>query len=45
MTDRYDLSDKQVYGADVDDDDMDGILAAMDKLDAQEDEKANSKQH
>lgn len=33
MTDRYPLSDKQVYGSDVDDDDMDAILGAMDKLD------------
>lgn len=36
MTDRYPLSDKQVFGSDVDDDDMDAILDAMDKLDAEE---------
>lgn len=36
MTDRYPLSDKQIYGSDVDDDDMDAILGAMDKLDQAE---------
>ena len=31
MADRYPLGDKQIYGSDVDDDDMDAILDAMDK--------------
>jgi hypothetical protein len=34
MADRYSLSDKQIYGSDVDDDDMDVILDAMARLDA-----------
>ena len=36
MTERYPLRDKQVFGSDVDDDDMDAILRAMDKLDSDE---------
>ncbi|WP_425839915.1 hypothetical protein [Microbacterium sp. PA5] len=32
MTDRYPLRDKQIYGSDVDDDDMDAILEAADKI-------------
>jgi hypothetical protein len=31
MADRYPLSDKQIYGSDVDDDDMDATLEATDK--------------
>jgi hypothetical protein len=34
MADRYSLSDKQIYGSDVDDHDMDAILKAMARLDA-----------
>ena len=36
MTDRYPVGDKQIYGADVDDDDMDAILNSMNNLDAVE---------
>ena len=43
MTDRYSLSDKQVFGSDVDDDDMDAILAAMENVDRPEDEEADGK--
>ena len=32
MADRYPLGDKQIYGSDVDDDDRDAILDAMDKI-------------
>lgn len=36
MTKRYPPSDKQVFGSDVDDDDMDSILRAVDKPDSEE---------
>lgn len=35
MADRYPLEDRQIYGSDVDDDDMDAILEAMSRLDDQ----------
>jgi len=34
ITDRYSMSDKNLYGAE-DDDDLDAIYSAMDKLDAE----------
>lgn len=43
MTDRYPLSDKQVFGSDVDDDDMDAILNAMDRWEAGEKQPDGSK--
>jgi len=43
MTERYSLSDKQVFGSDVDDDDMDAILAAMDKGDAAKEPKPETR--
>jgi len=45
MTNRYSLSDKQVFGSDVDDDDMDVILAAMDKVNSEPAPEADRKSH
>jgi len=45
MTDHYPLSEKQIYGSDVDDDDLDAIYRAMDKLDKSDESTAEDKNH